>query len=290
MTTDSDRPRIGVGVNAWVWTSPFNRESASLIAKAAAMGFDAFTMPVEEPALIDVDAVRAALREHPLRLHVSGAYGPTRDLTHDDPRYRRESLDYIRATLKICEQLDVRLLVGPAYSAVGKRRKIPADQRRREWDLAVAGLIEAGRMAADHGVTLAIEPLNRFETDLVNTVAQVKQLIRDVDLPSVRIHLDTFHMHIEEQDVAAAIALAGSDLVYVDASESDRGTPGKGQVHWQKVAGALRDIGYTGDCVIESFTPDCVAIADAAAIWRPLAPTQDALASDGGRFLKRLFA
>lgn len=290
MTTDSDRPRIGVGVNAWVWTSPFNRESASLIAKAAAMGFDAFTMPVEEPELIDVDAVRAALREHPLRLHVSGAYGPTRDLTHDDPRYRRESLDYIRATLKICEQLDVRLLVGPAYSAVGKRRKIPADQRRREWDLAVAGLIEAGRMAADHGVTLAIEPLNRFETDLVNTAAQVKQLIRDVDLPSVRIHLDTFHMHIEEQDVAAAIALAGSDLVYVDASESDRGTPGKGQVHWQKVAGALRDIGYSGDCVIESFTPDCVAIADAAAIWRPLAPTQDALASDGGRFLKRLFA
>lgn len=277
-------------MNAWVWASPFDSSSVPLIAKAATMGFDAFTMPVEEPELIDIDATRAALQEHPMRLHVSGAYGPTRDLTHAEPRYRKESLDYIAATLTICEQLGARLLVGPAYSAVGKRRKIPAEQREREWALAVEGLTAAGKMAADHGVTLAIEPLNRFETDLVNTAAQVKRLIRDVDLPSVRIHLDTFHMHIEEQCIYDAIVLAGSDLVYVDASESDRGTPGLGQVHWQELARGLRDIAYQGDCVIESFTPDCVAIADAAAIWRPLASSQDALASEGCTFLQKLLA
>ncbi len=281
---------IGVGVNAWVWTSPFDRDSVQLIAKAAAMGFGVFTMPVEEPQLIDVAATRAALQENPLRLHISGAYGPTRDLTHEDPRYRKESLDYIEATLEICAQLGARLLVGPAYSAVGKRRKIPPAQREREWELAVAGLTTAGKMAADYGVTLAIEPLNRFETDLVNTAAQAKRLIRDVDLPSVRIHLDTFHMHIEEKSVYDAIVLAGSDLVYVDASESDRGTPGLGQVRWDELARGLRDIAYRGDCVIESFTPDCVAIADAAAIWRPLAPSQDALASEGGKFLRDLLS
>lgn len=225
-----------------------------------------------------------------MRLHVSGAYGPTRDLTHEDPRYRQESLDYIEATLKICEQLGARLLVGPAYSSVGKRRKIPLEQREREWALAVQGLTSAGKMAADHGVTLAIEPLNRFETDLINTAEQVKRLVRDVDLPSVRIHLDTFHMHIEEKSIYDAITLAGKDLVYVDASESDRGTPGLGQVHWNEVARALRDIDYRGDCVIESFTPDCVAIADAAAIWRPLATSQDALASEGGKFLHALLS
>lgn len=279
---------IGIGVNAWVWCSPFDSTSVALVARAAAMGFDVFTMPVEEPALIDVAAMKAMLAEHPLRLHISGAYGPTRDLTHADPRYRQASLDYIRDTLNICEQLGVKLLVGPAYSAVGKRRKIPAEQREREWALAVSGLQQAGRMAADHGVTLAIEPLNRFETDLVNTAAQVKQLIADVGLPSVKIHLDTFHMHIEEQNVYDAILLAGSDLVYVDASESDRGTPGKGQVRWEQVARGLRDVQYRGDCVIESFTPDCVAIADAAAIWRPLAPSQDLLASDGLKFLQQL--
>lgn len=280
---------IGVGVNAWVWDSPFDRDSVSLVAKAAAMGFDAFTMPVEEPALIDVDAVRAVLQEYPLRLYISGAYGPTRDLTHEDSCYRRESLAYIRQLLGICEALGVTTLVGPAYSAVGKRRKIPESQRKWEWALAVEGLTEAGRMAADHGVTLAVEPLNRFETDLVNTAAQAKRLISDIDLPSVRIHLDTFHMHIEEKSVYDAIVLAGDELVYVDASESDRGTPGKGQVHWQEVARALKDINYQGDCIIESFTPACEQIADAAAIWRPLAESQDALARDGCRFLKGLF-
>jgi len=280
--------RIGVGVNAWVWTSPFNKEAAALVGKAAAMGFDAFTMPVEDPELIDIEGMRAALGEYPLRLHVSGAYGPSRDLTHEDPRVRRQSLEYIQRTLAICEQLGARLLVGPAYSAVGKRRKIPSEQRRREWDLAVEGLSMAGRMAADHGVTLAIEPLNRFETDLINTAEQVKRLVRQINLPSMRIHLDTFHMNIEEKSVYDAITLAGSDLAYVDASESDRGTPGSGQVAWNEVARALRDIGYRGDCVIESFTPDCTAIADAAAIWRPLAPSQDALARDGRDFLETL--
>lgn len=280
----------GVGVNAWVWTSPFDRHSVELIGKAKAMGFDAFTVPVEQPALIDVDAIREAIAEYPMRLHVSGAYGPDRDLTHEDPAIRQNSLDYIKQTLEICAQLDVKLMAGPAYSAVGKRRKIPAEQKQREWDLAVEGLTTAGKMAADYGVTLAIEPLNRFETDLINTSAQVKQLIRDINLPSVKIHLDTFHMNIEEQNVYDAIVLAGDDLVYVDASESDRGTPGKAQVHWQDVARALRDIHYQGDVIIESFTPACEEIADAAAIWRPLAPSQDALAEDGGKFLKSLFS
>ena len=284
------RRRIGVGVSAWVWTSPFNRQSVPLVAKAANMGFDAFTLPVEDPDLIDIEAMRAALAEHPLRLHVSGAYGPERDLTHEDAGVRKSCLNYIRRTLEICEQLGACLLAGPAYSATGKRRKLSEDARKREWDLAVRGLREAGKMASDHGVTLAIEPLNRFETDLLNTAKQVKRLIGEVDSPSVRIHLDTFHMHIEEQSIYSAIMHAGEDLVYVDASESDRGTPGKGQVHWQEVARALRDIEYTGDCVIESFTSECEAIADAAAIWRPLAPSQDALASDGCRFLKALLA
>jgi len=279
---------IGVGVNGWVWTSPFDSDAVKWVGKAASLGFDAFTVPVEDPALIDVDGLRDARDQYGLRYYVSGAYGPDRDLTHEDPKIRQHSLDYIKQTLEICEALGVSIMAGPAYSAVGKRRKIPEQQRRSEWALAVKGLREAGKMAADHGVTLAIEPLNRFETDLVNTAKQVKRLISEIDLPSVKIHLDTFHMNIEEQSLYDAIILAGADLIYLDASESDRGTPGKGQVHWQEVARGLRDINYTSDCIIESFTPDCEIIADAAAIWRPLAASQDALASDGCRFLKAL--
>jgi D-psicose/D-tagatose/L-ribulose 3-epimerase len=280
----------GVGVNAWVWTSPFTAASVGLIAKAQALGFDAFTIPVEEPAEIDAVAVRDALRDSDLRVHVTGAFGPTRDLTHDEPRFREESLAYLRDTLALCEQWGARLLVGPCYSAVGKRRHVPPEQRKIEWERAVLGLRRAGDLAADHGVMLAIEPLNRFETDLVNTAEQLVRLLRDVAHPAVKGHLDSFHMNIEEKDVAAAVRLVGADLVYVDASESDRGTPGSGQVDWDGLARGLSAIGYKGDCVIESFTPECKAIAAAAAIWRPLAPSQDALAQDGLRFLRRLLA
>lgn len=282
------KPHIGVGVNAWVWTSPFDASSLPLIQKAVDMGFDAFTLPIEAPELIDVSKTRAVLQDSPIRLHVSGAYGPDRDLTHDDPAIRQNSLNYIRETLEICEQLGVKILGGPAYSAVGKRRQISAEQKKIEWERAVEGLAEAGRMAADHGVTMAIEPLNRFETDLINTAEQVKQLITDINLPSVKIHLDTFHMNIEEKSLYDAVILAGDDLMYVDASESDRGAPGSAQVNWNELAKGLVEIGYQGDCIIESFTPDCKTIADAAAIWRPLAESQDALARDGGAFLKQL--
>ena len=281
---------IGVGVNAWVWTSPFTADSVALIARAEAFGFDAFTIPVEEPAAIDGAAVGAALRDTKLRVHVTGAYGPGRDLTHDDASVREGCLRYLADTLALCEQWGAHLLVGPCYSAVGKRRHVPPAQRAREWERAVAGLRRAGALAADHGVVLAVEPLNRFETDLVNTAEQLARLLTDVAHPHVKGHLDTFHMHIEEKDVAAAVHRIGAELVYVDASESDRGTPGSGQVDWDGLARALREIGYAGDCVIESFTPECQTIAAAAAIWRPLAPSQDALARDGLAFLRRLLA
>ena len=281
-------PSIGVGVNAWVWTSPFTADSIELIARAEAFGFDAITLPVEDPAAIDGPAVQRALRASTLRVHVTGAFGPTRDLTHDEPRYRDESLRYIADTLALCELWGARLLVGPCYSAVGKRRHAPPEQRRREWERAVTGLRRAGDLAARHGVTLAVEPLNRFETDLVNTADQLARLLRDVAHPAVKAHLDTFHMHIEEKDVAEAVRRVGPELVYVDASESDRGAPGSGQVDWDGLVHALREVGYAGDCVIESFTPDCKTIAAAAAIWRPLAPSQDALARDGLAFLRRL--
>ena len=279
---------IGIGVNAWVWTSPFTAASVPLIERARAFGFDAITIPVEEPAAIDGPEVLRALRASGLRAHVTGAYGPTRDLTHDEPRYRDESLRYIADTLALCELWGARRLVGPCYSAVGKRRHVPPDQRKREWERAVLGLRRAGDLAAGHGVVLAVEALNRFETDLVNTAEQLARLLGDVGHPAVKGHLDTFHMHIEEKDVSAAVRTLGSELVYVDASESDRGTPGSGQVDWAGLANALRAIAYQGDCVIESFTPECQTIAAAAAIWRPLAASQDALARDGLAFLQAL--
>lgn len=141
-------------------------------------------------------------------------------------------------------------------------------------------------MAADSGVVLAVEPLNRFETDLVNTAAQGIAMVDEVDHPNVRLHLDTFHMGIEEVSVLEAVRAAGSRLAHVHACENDRGTPGRGQVAWAELFRGLRETDFRGDVVIESFTPECEAIAAAAAIWRPLAESQERLAIDGLAFLR----
>jgi D-psicose/D-tagatose/L-ribulose 3-epimerase len=280
---------IGIGIDAWVWTAPINTDTVmEPLKKAAKMGFDVFEIPIEDPAAFDVARVKSALDDAGLRPVLVGAFGPDRDLTAEDPRFREQSLDYIRASLKLAEKWGAKVFAGPMYSCVGKRRQLPPAQRKAEWDLAAQGLREAGKMAADHGVRLALEPLNRFETDLINTCAQCLRMVKDVGLDSVGIHLDTFHMHIEEQCTYDAVKLAGRRLYHCHACENDRGAPGTGQVHWKEWAKAIREVKYDGEVVIESFTPDCTSIAGAAAIWRPLAKSQDDLAKKGVTFLKKL--
>lgn len=281
---------ISIGVNAWVWTSPFTTdgEGLAVIDKVKQMGFDSFEFGLEDPSHVDAAKLKQKLQQTGLKIVVCGAFGPDRDLTHDDSSVRENSLNYITQALKLCQQSGCKTLAGPMYSAVGKRRHVAADQKKKEWDLAVKGLKEAGKRAADSGVTLAIEPLNRFETDLVNTAEQCERLVNEIGMNNVGFHLDSFHMNIEEKNSGDAIRRAGKRLYHFHACENDRGAPGSGiNIDWPNVAAALKEVGYQGEAVIESFTPKTKSIAAAAAIWRQLAPTQDALAQDGLAFLRK---
>lgn len=175
------------------------------------------------------------------------------------------------------------------YSQTGKARLLPADIRDAERRRTVQALKELGDYAGERGVRLALEPLNRFETDMINTTEQALALIEEIGSPHVGLHLDTFHMHIEEKSSADAVRMAGRHVFHFHACENDRGIPGSGQVAWRAVADALRDIAYDGAVVIESFTPKVRSIAQAVSLWRPIAPDQDAIARDGLQFLKQLF-
>lgn len=281
---------IGIGISSWVWTSPLTDASLGLMRKVKDLGYDVFELAFEAPGQFDPAKVEAMIKETGLRVVVCGAWGPDRDLTHEDPRFRQNSLDYTREALKLCERFGSKVLPGPMYSAVGKRRYVTPDQKKKEWDLAVSGVRQMAKVAADHGVTLALEPLNRFETDLVNTVAQGIQMCRDVGEKNVGLLLDTFHMNIEEKDLYAAIKAAGPLVKHVHTCENDRGAPGTGLVNWAAVAKGLKEIGYDGCCDIESFTPELKTIAAAAAIWRPIEPSQDELATRGLAFLRKLLA
>jgi D-psicose/D-tagatose/L-ribulose 3-epimerase len=175
------------------------------------------------------------------------------------------------------------------YSAVGNTRLRSLEERAGQWNRAVETLRQVADYAGQRGVQLAIEPLNRFETDLINTVDQGLELIDRVGASNVGFLLDTFHMNIEEKHIPAAIRKAGSKVFHFHACENDRGTPGTGHVEWQEIVSALRAINYQGPVVIEAFTTEITEIARAVSLWRPLAPDQDSLAREGLSFLQETF-
>lgn len=280
---------ISFAVSTWLWTSPFTTESISLFPKIRGMGYDAVEIPVEYPEMIDGQKVRKALDDEGLKGIVCGAFGPGRDLTHEDPAVHRACFDYLRQCFELCNAFDAGFMAGPMYSAVGKARMVPPEQRKREWELAVSNLRKACETAAEHQLSLALEPLNRFESDLVNTVEDVVRMVEDIDHPSARIMVDSFHMTIEERDLEAALLQAGDKVIHVQVSENYRGTPGTGLTPWKSFRQGLEKINYKGAVSIESFTPEIVELAGAVCFWKNMAESQDAFAEDGLRFLRKLF-
>lgn len=278
-----------IGVNTWVWTSPFSSEDFHLIPKIKAMGFDLIEIALDDAAIIDADRLRRTAADNGLSIGICGAFGPNRDISCEDPAIRQIGYDYIVDSIRFAEKVGSTLFSGPIYSAVGKARLVSPEQKARERAWCGENMRALGKLASDTGITVGVEPLNRFETDMINLVEQAIALIEEVDCPAYKIHIDTFHSNIEEKSIPDAIRRAGSRLGHVHACENDRGTPGTGHQDWVGIRDALREISYQGAVVIESFTPGAVEIAKAAAIWRPLAPSQDELAREGARFLRQLF-
>jgi D-psicose/D-tagatose/L-ribulose 3-epimerase len=280
--------QIKFGVSTWLFTSPFQTSSIEeLFPKIAAMGFDAVEIAVEDPTLIDGHSVKKALTKYGLKAIVCGAFGPTRDLTNEDPAIHEICFKYIADCLDLCALWDTQFFAGPMYSAVGKARMLTPEQRKAEWDLAVCNLRKVCIMAAERGLEIALEPLNRFESDLVNTAWDVVRLVDEINHPAAKIILDGFHMNIEEPDIEEAIKLAGDKLIHVQVAENYRGTPGTGQTNWAAYRRGLEAINYQGTVSIESFTPDNKELAQAVCIWHPLAFSQDKFASEGLAFLKQ---
>ncbi len=278
---------ITFGVSTWLWTSPFDREALALFPKIKSMGFDVVEIPIEDPDLIPVRDTQQALEDNGLTPVICGAFGPTKDLTHEDSKVHQHCFDYIQACFDIGNALGGKFLAGPMYSAVGKTRMLQAEERKREWDLAVRNLQKVCAMAADAGQLIALEPLNRFESDLVNTAADVSRMVTDINHPAAQILLDSFHMTIEEKDIRAAINTAGDRLLHIQVSENHRGVPGTGLTPWGDFTEGIKDIHYQGTISIESFTPNNVELAGAVCIWKTMAKSQDAFAEKGLEFLRQ---
>jgi D-psicose/D-tagatose/L-ribulose 3-epimerase len=280
---------LKIGVNTWVWTSPLTTDEFARLAKhIAGMGFDLVEVPIETPDEFDYARAGATARDHGLGVSVCAAMSPDRDLIHPDESIRANGMTYVRHCIEAARTLGATRVCGPLYAAVGRTWQATPDERAAYLDLLVSQLKDLSVHAGDHGVVLGVEPLNRFETSVLNLASDAIAVVDRVGHPACGLLLDTFHMNIEEQSIGDAIRAAGPRLRHLHACENDRGAPGSGHVPWNEVAEALRDIEYDQGVVIESFTAKVKTIARAAAIWRPLAASQDALAQNGLAHLRAL--
>lgn len=280
-----------IGINTWVWTSPITDASLpGLLDTIAAMGFDGVELPLENAGDLDPHATAAALKETGLSAWVVGAMAPGRDLVATAPQTVARTQVYLRACVDLAVAVGAPAVCGPFYAQTGRVWRMTGDERTAAYAEWRENLGPVAEYAGERGVRIGIEPLNRYETSLVNTVEQALTGLGSLLGPTVGLALDTYHLNIEERSSAAAIRAAGENLVHLQVCGNDRGSPGHDQTDWTSLRDALDEIGYTGALTIESFTPDNAAIAVAASIWRPLATTPDDLARDGLTFLRSVFS
>ena len=274
------------GLNTFLANAGFSDSSIEVIQQFKSYGADAIELAIADPSAVTPSKVNEALSaaglEKPL---ICGAFSLDRDL-RGSPEQVENSKQYIRDLIAIAKQIDSPLICGPMYSGVGRANPHTPEERAAQLDQIVEKLKPLCDEAQEAGVTLAVEPLNRFETDCINTLAQGAELIERVGSDALKMHIDTFHMHIEEADSAAAILEFGKYIGHVHASGSNRGVPGTEQVAWKPVISALKEIGYTGDIIIESFASTETIIAQAASIWRDLYESPKQLSVDGLSFLR----
>lgn len=278
-----------IGVNTWVWTSPLTDVGVGdLLRRIAGMGFDAVELPLENVGDLTAPVVAEVLAETGLTPYVVGAMAPGRDLVDADVATVAATQDYLRACIDLAAGVGATAVCGPFYAATGRVWRMDSAQREAAYDELRTNLAPVVDHAIAHGVRLGIEPLNRYETSLVNTVDQALSALDGLLGDGLGLALDTYHLNIEERSSADAIRAAGPHLAHVQVCGSDRGAPGGDQTDWPSLIRALDDVGYAGPLNIESFTAENASIATAASIWRPLAPTQDDLARDGLAFLRSL--
>lgn len=275
-----------LGINTFLFVSPFTNDSVKLFPTFKKWGFETVEIPVEAPEHIDPAFVKAELAKNGLVCgSVCACMGPDRDL-RGTPEAQETGKKYLLALIDQAAVLGASV-IGPVYSAVGRADAVEPKEYKQQWKTVVGHLKEIAKYAKKKGVTICLEPLNRFETDFINTCDQGLKMIADVGSDALKLHLDTFHMNIEEKNQAKSIKKAGAQLAHFHACGSDRGTPGGDHIAWPEIIKALKAVKYKGDVVIESFTTDVKVIARAAAIWRQIEPSNQDIAVKGIKFLKK---
>jgi len=276
------------GLNLQLFGGTADKKMLGEFGRIREIGFDGVEVPVHDPSTFNVDAVRKAAEKYQLRLTACGSppKGSSFYSAAAAPRKRAER--YFSDAVRVVADLGATVFSGPFFKPVGDfDQSIPLREQRQKTAVAMKGIAQH---CAASGIQLAFEPLNRFETNFLNTIEDSIAFVKKLG-HGAGLLLDTFHMHIEEKDTPSAIrqAMAAGVLLHFHASENDRGIPGTGQVHWSQIASALLGAGYSSWVVLESFSQTIEEIKRAVSCWRPFFSSAEAYMRDGLRFVKSEF-
>ena len=284
------------GIYFAYWAKEWNVDQAQYIPKAKKLGFDilelscAMLKNASKDKLIEM---RKIAEDNGIILTAGYGPGPDENLGSADPAIQENAVRFFTDILKKLEIMDIHTIGGGIYSYWPVDYTRPID---KEGDRArsIQNVRTVGRIAGECGVDYCLEVLNRFEGYLLNTCAECKAFVEEVDVDAVKIMLDTFHMNIEEDDMGAAIRLAGSRLGHFHTGENNRRVPGKGNLPWAEIGRALRDINYQKNVVMEPFVLPGGGVGSDIKIWRELEPDlteekMDREAAQSVAFLRHVF-
>jgi len=276
-----------IGIHLSYWQTSWSDPLSPIFTKARQAGFDVGELPLLAPQKIDFHHIKAALEQAGLLASCGTGLGPATDITSPDPDIRSAGLAHLHACLEGASILNSPVLGGLTYAPWGV---IPDEGWKARRERCVESLKRVSDMAAEFDVLVCLEVVNRFEGYLANTVEQGLALLEDVGSPHLKLHLDTFHMNIEEDDLARAIRLAGDRLGHFHCVANNRKAPGKGHLPWEEIRTALKSISYKGYLVAESFVNPAGEVGRGMFIWRSLAEDIDRNAADIARFLREKVA
>ena len=273
-----------LGINTFLWGVHFGPSDFHRLPAIKEAGFDGIEFSLLDPQNFPASAIRRELERVGLEGTAVGIVPGGLHLGSSDAAVRMGAQEHIKLCIQQTAAAGATLLSGPLYSPVGYLtgvRRTPD-----EWKWAVEGWQGIAPTAAAAGVEIGIEPLNRFETYFLNTAADGAKFCDAVGHPSIGLLIDTFHANIEEKTIGEALRAAAKHLKHLHTCENDRGIPGSGHVAWGEFFSTVKAIGYDRWMTIESFGFSLGELSAAAAIWRDLAPTPDAIAFDGVKFLR----
>jgi D-psicose/D-tagatose/L-ribulose 3-epimerase len=281
---------LAFGGHALVWAGDWSEASArSAAASAKRAGYDYIEMLMIDPDSIDVAMTKDVLDEYGLFATASLGLSPATDVTSTDPSIVKKGDELLRKAVDKLHALGSAELCGVIYSNLGKYPGPASPENRAN---SIAAMQRLSDYAADKGINISLEVVNRYETNIMNTAKEGLKFLEAVNRPNAYLHLDTYHMNIEEDGMSAAVLEAGDALGYVHIGESHRGYLGSGNVDFDTFFGALKKINYKGPITFESFSSVVVdpALSNALCIWRNLWEDSDDLSAHALKYMKARYS